>query len=207
MKPNVITREHLLQAALKKFAECGYAGTSVQNIVDAARVTKPTLYYYFPSKAQLYQALLDYAHDERLRLMREAASRCGSLTEKLTEVITVLFEFLKEHRELIRLTFATAFAARGEVPAEIQYLDKCVRNFEFLHVLIQEGLAAGELNRRFTSKELTISIYGLLNMYVMGQLFRPNGILNRQTAEQIVGLFLEGAAGKREESKWGKTKV
>jgi len=202
VKTNPVTRDQVLRAALAKFAECGYAGTSVQDIVDAAAVTKATLYYYFPNKAGLYQALLDYAHDERFRLMREAAARCASLPNKLVEVITALFEFLKEHRELIRLAFSTAFAAPGEIPAEIRYLDKCVRNFEFIQSLIKQGLAEGVVNRRFTSKELTMSIYGLINMYVMGQFFRPDHALTRRTAEQIVKLFLEGAGGKREVRKW-----
>jgi len=64
------TRHQVLHAALKKFADCGYEGTSVQDIVETARVTKPTLYYYFGNKAELYQALVDYAHDERRRLMQ-----------------------------------------------------------------------------------------------------------------------------------------
>ena len=207
MKANHVTRDQVLRAALKKFAECGYAGTSVQDIVDAAEVTKPTLYYYFPNEAGLYQALLDYAHDERLRLMQEAAAGCESLPEKLTEVITALFEFLKDHRELIRLAFSTAFAAPGEIPTEIRYLDKCVRNFDFMRTLIKQGLAEGALNRRFTSKELTMSIYGLINMYVMGQFFRPEETLTRKTAEQIVKLFLEGAAGKGTVRKWSRGKT
>jgi AcrR family transcriptional regulator len=63
------TRQHVLKAALKKFADAGYEGTSVQDIVEAAKVTKPMLYYYFGNKAELYQALVNYAHDERFRLM------------------------------------------------------------------------------------------------------------------------------------------
>ena len=53
------TRQHLLQAALKSFADRGYAATSVQHIVDAARVSKPALYYYFKDKAGLFDALVD----------------------------------------------------------------------------------------------------------------------------------------------------
>ncbi|MBI4664256.1 MAG: TetR/AcrR family transcriptional regulator [Verrucomicrobia bacterium] len=206
MKTNAATRQQILRAALKKFAACGYAGTSVQDIVDAAEVTKPTLYYYFPNKAGLYQALLDEAHDERLRLMQTAAARCAALPEKLAEVITALFGFLKGHRDWVRLAFSTAFAAPGEVPPEIRYLDKCMRNFEFMHSLIKQGLAQGVLNRRFASQELTLSIYGLINMYVMGQFFRPDDTLNRRTAERIVALFLEGAAGKRAVRLWKKRK-
>ena len=197
MKPDCATREQVLQAALKKFAQSGYAGTSVQDIVDAAAVTKPTLYYYFENKAELYQALVDSAHDERRRLMQEAAARCETLSEKLVEILTVLFDFLKGHRELMRLAFSTAFAAPGEVPPEIRYLEKSTRNFELIHSLIKDGLASGALNRRFSSLELTMSFYGLLMIYVASHLVKPDYTLNRETAERIVKLFFEGAAAKR----------
>ena len=191
------TRHQVLQAALKKFAECGYEGTSVQDIVEAASVTKPTLYYYFGNKAELYQALVDYAHDERRRLMQAAAERGGTIADKLVEILAAVFEFLQNNRDLMRIAFATAFAAPGELPAEIHYMDKCMRNFEFIHNLIKDGQAAGELDRRFDSKELAFGIYGQLNMYLMAHLLMPDCKLNRQTAQRIVQLFLAGAAVKR----------
>ena len=190
------TRQHVLQAALKKFADCGYEGTSVRDIVEAANVTKPTLYYYFGNKADLYQALVDYAHDERLRLMQAAGDRGRTLADKLVEILAALFEFLKNNRELMRIAFATAFAAPGELPAEIRYLDRCSRNFEFIHALIKQGQADGELDQRFDSKELAFGIYGQLNIYVMAHLLMPDCKLNRQTAERIVKLFLSGAGAK-----------
>ena len=80
-----LTRRQLLKAALKSFADRGYAATSVQQIVDAARVSKPALYYYFKVKAGLFDALVDHAHDERYRLMQEAAQRGRTLAERLEE--------------------------------------------------------------------------------------------------------------------------
>jgi len=190
------TRRQVLQAALKKFADCGYEGASVQDIVEAARVTKPTLYYYFGNKAELYQALVDYAHDERLRLMQAAAQRGRTIADKLAEILAALFEFLQNNRELMRIAFATAFAAPGELPAEVRYQDKCARNFEFIHDLIRRGQASGELDRRFDSKELAFGIYGQLNVYAMAHLLMPDCRLNRQTAARIVELFLAGAGAK-----------
>jgi len=191
------TRQQVLRAALQKFADCGYEGTSVQDIVEAAKVTKPTLYYYFGNKAELYQALVDYAHDERYRLMQAAAARGATAAEKLIEILTVLFDFLRDNRDLMRIAFATAFAAPGEVPSEVRYLDKCSRNFEFIHLLIKRGQASGELDRRFDSKELAFGIYGQLNIYIMAHLLMPDCRLNRQTAERIVELFLAGAAARK----------
>ncbi len=195
------TRQHVLQAALKKFADCGYEGASVQGIVEAANVTKPTLYYYFRNKKDLYQGLVDYAHDERLRLMQAAAERGQTVAEKLVEILAELFEFLQNNRELMRIAFATAFAAPGEVPAEVHYAEKCARNFEFVHDLIRRGQAAGELDCRFDSKELAFGIYGQLSLYSMAHLRMPDCRLDRQTAERIVELFLAGAAANRSSEK------
>ena len=66
------TRQQLLRAALRHFANSGYAATSVQHIVDDARLSKPALYYHFKDKAGLFQALVHEAHDERYRLLAQS---------------------------------------------------------------------------------------------------------------------------------------
>ena len=114
--PTAKPARQILRAALKRFAHGGYAATSVQQIVDDAKVSKPALYYYFADKAGLFQALVDEAHDERYRLMQEAAARGQDIRGQLVEILTVLFEYFQQNRELMRIAFATAFAAPGEVP-------------------------------------------------------------------------------------------
>jgi AcrR family transcriptional regulator len=189
-----VTRQQLLQAALKSFAERGYAATSVQEIVDAARVSKPALYYYFADKADLFQALVDEAHDGRYQLMKDAAERGNTTAEKLEEIVAAIFEFSLKNRELMRLAFATAFAAAGETPGQWRCQEKGRRNFEFLRSLMERGQKSGELDREFTADELTMGLYGQLNSYVMIRLLVPDCPLNRQTARQIVRLFMNGAA-------------
>jgi AcrR family transcriptional regulator len=188
------TRQQLLHAALKSFAERGYAATSVQEIVDAARVSKPALYYYFTDKADLFQALVDEAHDQRLELMREAAARGTTLAQKLEEIVAAIFEFSLRNRELMRLAFATAFATGGEAPGHMRCREKGKRNFEFLRSLIEQGQQSGELAAEYDPDELTMGIYGQLNTYVMIRLLAPDCPLDRQTARQIVRLFFNGAA-------------
>jgi len=188
------TRQHILRAALKSFARCGYAATSVRQIVDDARVSKPALYYYFANKAQLFQALVDQAHDERFRLMQAAAQRGRTVAKKLEQIVTDVFEFSLCNRELMRLAFATAFAASGESPSLVRCAEKGRRNYEFVRSLIEQGQTSGELDRRFSVDELAMGIYGQLNSYVMVRLLVPDCPLDRRAARQIVRLFMEGAA-------------
>jgi len=194
---NTETRQEILQAALKRFAHHGYSAASVQQIVDDARVSKPSLYYYFKDKAELFQALVDEAHDERYRLIQAAAEGSADLKIQLVEILTALFDYQQNNRELMRIAFATAFAAPGEVPEGLRYSDKCERNFEFIHSLMKKGLAAGLLDKRFESRELAYGFYGQLNAYLVSQLLMPDCRLDRRTAGRIVELFLAGAAGKK----------
>jgi TetR/AcrR family transcriptional regulator len=198
--PESATRQLLLQAALRSFAERGYAATSVQEIVDAAKVSKPALYYYFADKAQLFLALVDTAHEERHRLMQQAVKRAQDLDGRLIEILTTMFEYLSKNRELMRLAYATAFAAPGELPKSPGHFEKCERNFEFVHSLMKEAQGAGELDKRFDSRQLAYGFYGQMNSYMVSQILMPECVPNRQTAKQIVRLFLDGAR-KRDTSK------
>lgn len=182
---------------MRLFAHRGYAGTSVQDIVDAAKVAKPMLYYYFESKAGLYQALIDNAHDERYRILCVAAEGEEALRDKLMAILVALFGFIQKHREVVRLAFATVFAAPGELPENLCYKEKCQRNFDFVDGLMKAGLRNGELDDRFDSKELAMAWYGLVNIYVMGQLLHPEISYSEKTARNIVELFFSGADARR----------
>jgi AcrR family transcriptional regulator len=65
------SREQLLDAAARVFAERGYRGASVEAIAAQAGVTKGALYWNFESKADLFFSLLDERVDQRLRLLVE----------------------------------------------------------------------------------------------------------------------------------------
>lgn len=195
------TRRHILRAALKHFANAGYAATSVQQIVDDARVSKPALYYYFHDKAGLFAALVNEALDERLRLIQEAAARGKNFREQAREILVALFDHFHKNRELTRIAFATAYAAPGEVPPGLDYLKMCRRNLEFIHSLIARAQKTGELDRRFDSHELAYGFFGLTNFYIKGHLLMPGFRADRKTAERVVELFLTGASARKERSK------
>jgi len=198
------TRQHILRAALRHFANSGYAAASVQQIVDDARVSKPALYYHFKDKAGLFQALVSEAHDKEFELLCGAAARSKTIRGQLVEILAVLFDYFRENRELMRIALATMFASPGELPKKLRYLDRCERNFEFIHTLMKQALQNGELDGRFGSREMAFGFYGQANVHLMAHLVTPTCRLDRRTANRIVGLFLAGAARKRNAGSPGK---
>jgi len=201
-KPTADPRRRLLDAGLKLFANRGYAGTAVQDITEEAKVTKPTLYYYFENKEGLFQALVDQAMDERLRLMREAAPAEKATVGQLTDIIVAVTDFAQRQPDLLRLCFSIAFAAEGEFPSGFKKHDKMHASIQFVRGIIQSALDRGVLNPAYTVDELTQAYFHLIQQSIVLTIVESNLLRLKPTMvpcprmepRRIVELFLGGAA-------------
>jgi outer membrane protein TolC/AcrR family transcriptional regulator len=195
----------LLDAGLKLFANRGYAGTPVQEIIDEAGVTKPTLYYYFQNKAGLFQALVDRALDERLQLMRRAAPPGKETAEQLTDILAAVSELAARKPDHLRLCFAIAFAAPGEFPADFRKHDKMIETYLFLREIVTLGLKRGVFSASFHVDELTLSYFHLVQASTALSTFQPRAprkgppvpLPPKMSPRRIVELFIGGAAGRK----------
>ena len=187
-------KEVVLGSAIREFARKGYSGTAIQDIVQATGLSKPTLYYYFRSKAGLFRAIMDFAYDECLSRMQDRVAKAyGGVKEKLTAVTTAMFEFAEKHPQLLRLVFATNFAAPEEIPAECVDKEKRRRNFDFVKGIVEEGVKAKELDGAFADVELAHGLYGAITHHCRLHLLCGEGKLNAKVAGRLVELFLCGA--------------
>ena len=204
-KPTADPRQRLLDAGLKLFANRGYAGTAVHEITEEARVTKPTLYYYFENKEGLFQALVDQAMDERLHLMQRAAPPGKPTVDQLIDIIATLTDFARRQPDLLRLTFAIAFAADGEYPTGFKKHAKMRASFEFIAGIIQTGLERGVLDRKYNVMELTQSYFHLVQHSIAITIIEPKfrrlkppiPLPPRMEPKRVVELFLGGAANPK----------
>ena len=91
--PEPNARQRLLETATELFAEKGYAGTSVREIVDRAGVSKPVLYYYFKSKEGLYYAILEWAAEVQQEILNEIFFAFSVTNDILSISYYILFYF------------------------------------------------------------------------------------------------------------------
>src|SRR5215475_8422748 len=81
----------ILETALDLFAAHGYDATSVQEICDAAHITKPTLYHFYGSKEGVYNALITSALERVRQSLFAALTAEGPLVERLKVVAREVF--------------------------------------------------------------------------------------------------------------------
>ena len=82
-------REQLLEVALEVFARQGFHGTSMNDVADAAGVTKPVLYQHFDSKRELYLALLEDVGNQLITRIAKATSEAPDGKAQTEAGITV----------------------------------------------------------------------------------------------------------------------
>jgi AcrR family transcriptional regulator len=186
-------RTSLLRSAIGAFARKGYAGTSINDILAATNLSRPMLYYYFNSKAGVFQAILDYAYDESFRLMTEAKDPALDAPEQLTALATACFAFAETNKDITRLLFSTMFAHPQEMPLAAINSARRKRNFDLFLEVIRTGQQKGDLTRDMDPLDLTHGIFGLISHHIRSRLLLGKPVLNRDAARRVVDLFLHGA--------------
>lgn len=98
-----LTRERILDAARSCFAERGYAGTSLRWVADNAGVTQPLVSHYFGTKERLFEAVLERSVADYEVAQAEQFARELNDPEFFVVGLLVLFRWLKDQGEVMRL--------------------------------------------------------------------------------------------------------
>jgi AcrR family transcriptional regulator len=135
--------ERLLTVAGRLFAAKGFVGASVREILEAADVSRPVLYYHFGSKEGLYLAVARRAATDYEAALARAAGGSGTAAERIRRVCRV-------HASAVRGGILLAMAAEAlPLAASDASLDPAVRPgrarvLEVVRGLIVEGTAHDE---------------------------------------------------------------
>ena len=84
--PAPARREQILDVAVEVFARNGFHGASMNDVAEAAGVTKPVLYQHFDSKQDLYMALLDEMGNRLLKAITKATAGVASGRQQTEQV-------------------------------------------------------------------------------------------------------------------------
>src|SRR6266498_2200722 len=161
------TRNHIMDVARSQFFKTGYAGTSINSIVDATKFTKPTVYYHFKNKAELFASLVHDAYDRCFEHRQNAVDALLPVSEQLYQVIAADFAFCLANPDLVRFVVALTFALPEDHSIDLSAIHS--RDHESFRALIERGISTGEFDCA-DAGDTAIALQGLIAINIMAHL-------------------------------------
>lgn len=194
VRKDVLSSE-VLDRAVGLFAERGFAGTSLKDVADAVGLSRPAIYYYFPSKDALLEELLTGVTVSAARILDNVEKR-NDLTaiEKIRAAAHDLVMWVTERR----LHFIAIDRSENELPPAIlaRHRDAKRRVLGGMIRLIDAAIAAGEA-RAVDSRVTAFSIIGMCNWTAWW--FVPDGELTASAiADRISDLAIHSVRRARD---------
>ena len=177
-------KERLLNVAIRLFARHGFEGTSVQDIVDAAGVTKGAMYHYYDSKDDLLYEVYHQVLSMQLSHLEEIAAGPGTAEQRLraaaVDVVQTSLASLDDMIVFFRSLHMLPDDKQAQVRAERR------RYHDEFKALVDEGVAAGTFRGDISADIVVHYFLSVVNQ--LGSWYKPDGPLS---PDQVGDLFTE----------------
>ncbi len=192
-------RGRLMTAAIGLFARKGYSATTVREIVAAAGVTKPVLYYHFGSKEGIFLAMMGEALAEFEATATAAMNTGGSAAERIVRFLDGTFALVLEHLDAMRVLDAIYYGPPQGAPFfDFEAIHQ--RFIGMLTTLVRDGMAAGEFRPR-DPEDVAWALVGPFEVVRGMSLSHPEMEFGRERLASLVRVVFDGVmSGSAKES-------
>ncbi len=192
-------RRRLLEGAAELFTRKGYAATTVREIVAAARVTKPALYYYFGNKEGIYLELMKEAFAKLDELLAASLEDGETPSRKLLRLCDRAYSLFMENIKAARVMYAIYYGPPQGAP----FFDFEAYHYKFqeaIQRLVREGIRKGEF-RKGNCEEMAWAIIGALNVALEIHLGHPDQQLGHKGLARVLKIIFQGISAEKGKGK------
>ena len=180
-------KERLLRVATRLFARHGFEGTSVQDIVDAAGVTKGAMYHYYGSKDDLLYEVYHQLLTVQTTRLNEIVKSEGSAEDRLRAAALDVVESSLAHLDDMIVFFRSLHMLPDDRQTQVRAERRAYH--DVFRGLVEEGMTTGAFRTEVSADVIVHYFLSAVNQ--IGSWFRPDGALTaRQVAEQYAELLL-----------------
>jgi AcrR family transcriptional regulator len=183
-------RRQLLTVARKVFGRRGYHTVTMDTVAKEAGVTKPILYDHFPSKRELYLALLEADLASLRQRVGEALESSPGNRERIRASFQAYFDFVDDHAEGFRLLMQEAVGAEQQFREMVSRFREDILA-EVANVMVRES--QGRLDRR-EAEDVALGLIGMAEIVAQNHPGRSKRE-RRKTVDTLVRLAWRGITG------------
>lgn len=195
MRSRLDTRTRIRQVAARLFAQRGFDRTSVRDVVQAAGITQPTLYYYFHSKDGLGCAVLEQGYEDFLPILAQAIRPRGRPVERLVRLMAAHFDYVHDHPDITRFFYGVILGLGGR-PAGFDVGAIRNRLIGFIRQVVEEIAPAGHLDPTRVDV-LTMLVLGTINIHVLSMLDGWRELPSDRELRDTVQVLWDGVRRRR----------
>jgi AcrR family transcriptional regulator len=148
-------RASLLDAASMVFTSKGYHAAAMDDIAEAGGVSKPVLYQHFPSKLDLYLALLDASCDSLVEVVRDALATNDHNADRVVATMGAFYAFVSSSSGEFRFVFESDLTSETAVQERLWRVNEEIADL-VANVIVEDTALPPE-----QSKLLAISLVGI----------------------------------------------
>lgn len=138
------TKISILEAAREQFAHYGFAKVTMDEIAGGIGMGKASLYYYFPTKDELFQAVMVHEHRGFMENIEEMLGQNISAAEKVRAYVSQRFEYFNELLNLNILDFRSSVRTKPILRDMFEGFAR--QELKVLKKIVREGRDRGEFN-------------------------------------------------------------
>jgi AcrR family transcriptional regulator len=183
-------RTRLLEAAAAEFADAGVDGANVNRISLAAGLAKGTIYNYFPSKRDLFLAVVEEASSQAAA-GDEPLDDDAPTAARLRAILESDVEWVREHEDFARVLIREALA--GDPRHQAGIVAAAAPFVERISEIIAAGIERGEIRAELDVGQLALLFSGLCELVVSLHWGAGGGWPGLdEIPELVTSLFLDG---------------
>jgi AcrR family transcriptional regulator len=161
------TRELLLKAASKLFAEKGFEAVTTRNLAEAADVNIAMIAYYFGSKDGLFKAMIEERFPKTVTKLRSIQKQEGTAWDKISAIIDLYVERIVGDGSFHKVVFRELTLEHRTEHREL-ILSGIEQNWKIIISYIEEGQERGlfkaDIDPEFTIASMFGTMFQLVNM-------------------------------------------
>lgn len=182
-------RAQLLTAALEVFTAAGYHQAAMDEIADRAKVSKPVLYQHFPSKLDLYLAVLDLHIDSLVFDLQKAIASTSDNDDRVKATVDAYFSFINDEGEAFRLLFESDMSVEPQVRERLNRMTYDCAAAVSAVISLDTGLA------KEASMMLAVGLIGTTQTAARHWLERDGKITREEAGDLVSNLLWRGISG------------